>query len=131
MIRTIGGIQAAFAADEGDRQVSLHRPAHDCAGIGIEARGNINRHNRAAQVVDEIDRCAECTGRFAVKTGTQQRIEHQVVITGQVQRPATAAPPASNQRDAAVAASPFNSAGSFSAQTVTSSPFSRASRATM
>ncbi len=75
MFRTRIGNVPELRVTEGDRERGAHRRAHDRAVVGIDARRDIDRHDRRAERVHPLDRGARNSAYRSVKPGAENSID--------------------------------------------------------
>ena len=79
MVRSIGGVQAAFSANKGHREVGFDGyPAQCPSGVGMEAGGNIHRYDLGGHSIEGADGVRILTLRGPVEAGTEQGIDDKI-----------------------------------------------------
>ena len=74
------GIQALFAADEGDRPIRFHGGPEHRAAVGVQAARNINCQHRDSRPVDRLDHGQPFSLEGTVKPGPEQGVHDHLGI---------------------------------------------------
>ena len=74
----LAGVEAALAADKGDRGVGARAAAKGHAGVGVEAGGYVDGQHGPAGVVDVVDQPGVVIAHRPVEAGAEQSVDDNV-----------------------------------------------------
>src|SRR5712692_1870032 len=76
----VGSSQAGFGKPEGDGRLCLHTWSVGDAGVGVEARGHIDRYDPRARGVDRLDPRGEVAFWSSRDPGAENCVEHHLGV---------------------------------------------------